>query len=51
MYRTFNCGIGMTLSVAAHDVDAVLAALERSGEDACVIGSIQRGSRGAVIEA
>jgi phosphoribosylformylglycinamidine cyclo-ligase len=51
MYRTFNCGIGMTLSVAAHDVDAVLGALERSGEDACVIGSIQRGSRGAVIEA
>jgi phosphoribosylformylglycinamidine cyclo-ligase len=51
MYRTFNCGIGMTLTVAARDVDAALVALEHSGEDACEIGSVQRGSRGVVIEA
>ena len=34
MYRTFNCGIGMTLSVAPGDVDAALACLERHGQPA-----------------
>jgi phosphoribosylformylglycinamidine cyclo-ligase len=51
MYRTFNCGIGMTLSVAPGDVTAALARLERSGQPAVVIGSIERGTRGVVIEA
>ena len=50
MYRTFNCGIGMTLNVAAGDVKATLASLARSGQPASVIGSIQRGTRGVVIE-
>ena len=51
LYRTFNCGIGMTLNVAPRDVDAALASLERSGEAASVIGHIERGSRGVVFEA
>jgi phosphoribosylformylglycinamidine cyclo-ligase len=51
MYRTFNCGIGMTLSVAADDVSRTLTSLARSGQPASVIGSIQRGTRGVVIEA
>ncbi|HZF26647.1 MAG TPA: phosphoribosylformylglycinamidine cyclo-ligase [Steroidobacteraceae bacterium] len=51
MYRTFNCGIGMTLSVAASDVRTTLASLEHSGQPASVIGSVERGARGAVIEA
>src|SRR6185295_13461782 len=51
LYRTFNCGIGMTLSVAPRDVDAALASLQGSGEGASVIGSVERGSRGVVIEA
>ena len=51
LYRTFNCGIGMTLSVAPHDVDTALASLQGLGEDASVIGSVGRGSRGVVIEA
>jgi len=51
MYRTFNCGIGMTLSVAPGDVKTALAILERSGQPASVIGSIGRGTRGVVIEA
>ena len=51
LYRTFNCGIGMTLSVAPHDVDTALASLQGLGEDASVIGSIERGSRGVVIKA
>jgi phosphoribosylformylglycinamidine cyclo-ligase len=51
MYRTFNCGIGMTLSVAPGDVAVALACLERSGQPALVIGSIERGTRGVVIQA
>jgi phosphoribosylformylglycinamidine cyclo-ligase len=51
MYRTFNCGIGMTLNVAAADVTATLASLARSGQPASVIGGVQRGTRGVVLEA
>ena len=50
MYRTFNCGIGMVVVVAATDVAAALAALEQAGEPASVIGEIGRGTRGVVIE-
>jgi phosphoribosylformylglycinamidine cyclo-ligase len=50
MYRTFNCGIGMVVVVAAADVDAALAQLRASGENASVIGTIGRGTRGVVIE-
>lgn len=41
MQRAFNCGIGMVLAVAAGDADAVLSALAKSGESACVIGSLK----------
>ena len=40
MHRTFNCGIGMTLVVAAADVDAALAELKGLGEQAFVIGAV-----------
>ncbi len=50
MYRTFNCGIGMVVVVAADEVAPALAALSASGEQATVIGAIARGSRGVVIE-
>ena len=49
MHRTFNCGIGMTLHVAAADADRALASLAASGETAAVIGEVGRGSRGVVI--
>ena len=32
MLRTFNCGIGLVLVVAAGEADAVLAALKAAGE-------------------
>ena len=32
MLRTFNCGIGMVLVVAAADADAVIAILKENGE-------------------
>jgi phosphoribosylformylglycinamidine cyclo-ligase len=51
MYRTFNCGIGMTISVAAEHVDKALKSLRDSGEQPFVIGEIRRGASGVVIHA
>ena len=50
MHRTFNCGLGMTLTVAAADADRTLAILRRCGEQASVVGEVRSGTRGAVIE-
>jgi phosphoribosylformylglycinamidine cyclo-ligase len=46
MHRTFNCGIGMTVCVAPEHVDAALANLRASGEDAMVIGLVRAGVPG-----
>jgi phosphoribosylformylglycinamidine cyclo-ligase len=46
MYRTFNCGIGMTVCVAREHVDAALASLRASGETAYVIGEVRPGTAG-----
>ncbi len=42
MLRTFNCGIGMIVVVAAKDAKAVIASLKRSGETVITLGSIRR---------
>ena len=44
--RTFNCGIGMVVVVAAADAAAVITALTAAGEVASVIGRIEAGTRG-----
>ncbi len=49
MYRVFNCGIGMTVQVAADDADRALALLRAAGQDAMVIGNVRAGARGVVI--
>jgi phosphoribosylformylglycinamidine cyclo-ligase len=49
MARVFNCGIGMTVHVAAADVPRTLAVLAAAGQDACIIGEVQSGTRGVVI--
>jgi phosphoribosylformylglycinamidine cyclo-ligase len=49
MYRTFNCGIGMTVCVAAEHCDRALQALREQGEQPAVIGEIRRGDGGVVI--
>ena len=49
MYRTFNCGIGMVVVVAAAKAAAALELLGRHGENAQVIGAVRRGSQGVVI--
>ncbi|GGE06630.1 phosphoribosylformylglycinamidine cyclo-ligase [Polymorphobacter glacialis] len=46
MARTFNCGTGMVVVVAAGDADAVVAALGAAGEVAAVIGRIEAGVKG-----
>ncbi|TCO80695.1 phosphoribosylformylglycinamidine cyclo-ligase [Plasticicumulans lactativorans] len=43
MLRTFNCGVGMVVCVAAGDVDTALARLRASGETAWVMGHVEAG--------
>ena len=50
MARTFNCGIGMVLAVAADAVPALLADLAAAGETAHVIGAIEDGPRGCTVQ-
>ena len=50
MARTFNCGIGMVLAVAADDVPGVIAALTAAGETVHVIGAIEPGPRGCTVQ-
>lgn len=49
MYRTFNCGIGMTVTVAAEHLDKALQVLREQGESPVVIGEVRRGETGVVI--
>ena len=46
MYNTFNMGIGMVLSVDPADVDATLAALAKTGDQAWLIGEVTDGEKG-----
>ena len=49
MYRVFNCGIGMTVQVAARDADRAIALLRDAGQPALLIGEVRSGVRGVVI--
>lgn len=49
MARTFNCGIGMAIVVAAEMADAVAADLTAAGEQVFRIGAIEAGSRGCTV--
>jgi phosphoribosylformylglycinamidine cyclo-ligase len=49
MYRVFNCGIGMTIQLAASDGDRAIDILRESGQEALVIGAVRTGTRGVVI--
>jgi phosphoribosylformylglycinamidine cyclo-ligase len=42
MLRTFNCGIGMIVVVAAKDAKAVTTALKKSGEKVVTLGHIRK---------
>jgi phosphoribosylformylglycinamidine cyclo-ligase len=49
MYRVFNCGIGMTVQLAASDAERAIGILRDMGQEALVIGEVRAGSRGVVI--
>ncbi len=49
MYRTFNCGLGMTVCVPASATDKALALLRECGETAAVIGEVHVGDKEVVI--
>jgi len=42
MLRTFNCGIGIIVVIAAKDVDSVTKAFERSGEKVTPLGKVTK---------
>ena len=44
MRRTFNCGVGMIIVVAEHDLDGALETLNASGESAWLLGQIEAGA-------
>jgi phosphoribosylformylglycinamidine cyclo-ligase len=49
MARTFNCGIGMAVIVAAGDAGEVSAALEAQGETVFQIGDVRAGEKGCTV--
>ncbi len=49
MFRTFNCGLGMTVTVARADADRALGILRERGEQASIVGEVRAGDRGAAI--
>jgi phosphoribosylformylglycinamidine cyclo-ligase len=49
MYRVFNCGIGMTVQVAATDADRAVHVLRDMGTEALIIGEVRAGTRGVVV--
>lgn len=49
MYRTFNNGIGLVLSVQANDVDRVLQLCEEAGENAYHMGEVVSGEKAVEI--
>ena len=49
MYNTFNMGVGMSVIVAKEDVDAALASLRASGDEAYVLGEIIESEDGVVL--
>ena len=46
MHRTFNCGVGMCVVVAPHQVDQVIAVLAENGESAWRMGTVMAGGGG-----
>lgn len=51
MHRTFNCGIGMTVTVPATHASQAVERLRQLGEDAMQIGVVREGNAGVVLNA
>jgi len=49
MARTFNCGVGMVLAVAAEDAEALRTGLIDAGETVHIVGHIEEGEKGCTV--
>ncbi|PKM51858.1 MAG: phosphoribosylformylglycinamidine cyclo-ligase [Firmicutes bacterium HGW-Firmicutes-7] len=49
MYNTFNMGIGMIIAMTAQDAVKAIDALEKIGEKAYIIGTVEKGSTGVAL--
>ena len=49
MYNTYNMGVGMSIVVPANEVDTALEILRANGEDAYVIGKIEKGDEKIIL--
>ncbi len=49
MYNTYNMGVGMSIVVPAAQAEKALAVLKENGEDAYVIGHIEKGEEKVVL--
>jgi len=49
MHRTFNCGLGMTITVDRADAERALGILRGRGEQAWIVGEVRVGNCGAAI--
>lgn len=49
MYRTFNCGVGMVLMVSADEAEGIISALNKNGENAWPLGTVESGDKDQVI--
>ena len=50
MYNTYNMGVGMTITVAAEDVDTALEILRANGETAYLLGEIVASEEQVILE-
>jgi phosphoribosylformylglycinamidine cyclo-ligase len=50
MFNTYNMGVGMSIVVPACEVDTALEVLRAHGEDAYVIGHIEKGEEKVILE-
>ena len=46
MYNTYNMGLGMVLAVGPADAEKTIAAIEKAGEKAYVVGTVVSGEQG-----
>ena len=49
MYNTYNMGLGMVLAVDPADVEKTVAAIEKAGDTAYVVGSFEAGEKGVTL--
>jgi phosphoribosylformylglycinamidine cyclo-ligase len=48
MFRTFNMGIGFILITKRSDAPEIIKMLNSSGENAYIIGHVEKGKRGVI---